>query len=133
MEPLEKKEMEINGQTAEATEQVEPTKTDGTQTEKPQLPPHEEYAKRMGNFIAYYRQLLVFIGVVALMGLVIAVAENVILGSCTAILSAALYVYFTSDELFKKLGLRYSSTEEGVEITRCRVRYGDTFYIPENI
>ena len=130
MDPLHKTDAPLDEENAskEAASNAEAPKE--TTPSKPVLTPAQAYAKRMGNFILYYRQLLVFICMVALLGVVVAVVRDVLIGTCIAILSAVLYLYFVSDELFKKLGLQYKSTDEGVEITRCRPRYGNTYYVP---
>ncbi|MBQ7384242.1 MAG: hypothetical protein IJV72_05570 [Clostridia bacterium] len=99
----------------------------------PALPPHKEYARRMLKFQSYYMNLLGCVGAAAALGIVIAVAYNVIIGACLAILCAIIYSVFTYDEMLKGLGIGYKSVEGGIKVTAVRARYGEVIWIPSSL
>ena len=104
-----------------------------TKKETQALPPHKEYAKRMAQFNVYYFQLLAIIGAIVILAVVLAVTQSVIVGVSLAVASAVLYKFFTSDEMFKRLGMDYSSVEGGMRVKACRARYGDVMWIPSKL
>lgn len=100
---------------------------------KPALPPHKEYAKRTAQFNNFYIQLLCCVGVMIAIGIVAAVIYNVLFGVIIAVVGAVLYTFLASDEMFKKLGIRYTSGEGGITVLACRAKYGDVMWIPSTL
>ncbi|MBO5415682.1 MAG: hypothetical protein J6A83_03545 [Clostridia bacterium] len=116
---------------------TEKTEVSGESTENaaetPALPPHKEYAKRMLKFQNNYTTLLIGVGAGAAIGIIIAVAFNVIIGACIAILSAVVYSVLTYDDMLKLIGIGYKSIEGGIKVTAVRARYGDVIWIPSSL
>ncbi len=99
----------------------------------PALPPHKIYTRRLVKFRAYYSQLLITMGILAAISVVIAVAFNLIIGVAIAIATAIIYAFFVSDEMYKKLGIKYTSISGGLKINVSHARYGNVLWIPSNI
>ena len=100
--------------------------------EKP-LPPDEEYIKRTLAFGEYYRRLLCIAGAIEAAAIALAVLWNVLVGVSIAVLGAVIYFVYSSDEAYKRLGVRYISGVGGITLTKCRAVYGDTLIIPPSL
>ncbi len=120
---------------AEPTEAADNSAADVTSAEekKPTPPPHKEYSKRMAQFGAFYIQLLCCIGGIIAVGVALAIVYSVVLGASIAVAGALLYAYLTSDEMYKKLGIRYTSGAGGITVTLGLARYGDVLWIPSRL
>ncbi len=122
-------EKEINSMSETAEQEKENTSA----ADETLLPPDEEYIKRIIAFRAYYAQLLCIAGAIEALAIALAVLYNVLVGLSLAILGAAIYFAFTSDEMYKKLGVGYRSIEGGIALTKCRARYGGTLFVPSKL
>ena len=102
--------------------------------EKPVVSPRVQFAKRVDKFSKFYLFLLCIIGGGAALAIAIAVVKDVVIGGAIGIITALVYKYFVNDELNKSFGVSYRSAEEqGVVVTRARVRYGDEYWIPKRL
>lgn len=95
--------------------------------------PSVAYSGNLAAFDSFYLELVIF--TVALMAISVAVAviKNILIGICVASVSVFIYRYFSSDEMYKRLGLLYFSDDGELKITGCRAVYGDTFYLPRKV
>ena len=93
----------------------------------------ELYVKAYVRADRFYRQLLAAVCVVCGAGIGIAVMFDVIIGACVAICGAMLYSYFSSDEIYKRLGLRYTHVCGRIHVIRAVAKYGDTLVIPSRL
>ena len=93
----------------------------------------QKYLRRLAGFERFYVGLLALVGVAIAAAIGIAVMSNVLLGVSLALLSASVYVYFVTDELYKQLGLRYKSELGSITVTRASAVYGDTLVIPSRL
>lgn len=97
------------------------------------LPPHKRYIQRMIKFKIYYSQLLLIIGSIIAVSVFIAVLHNLILGASGAILAAILYRAWAVSQMYRDIGLKYSSIVGGIRITACTARYGEIMWIPASL
>jgi hypothetical protein len=93
----------------------------------------ELYVKAYTRADRFYRQLVAVICVACAIGIGIAVMLDVIVGACIAICAAMLYSYFSSDDIYKRLGLRFTHVRGRIHITRAVAKYGDTLVIPSRL
>ena len=93
----------------------------------------QKYLRRLAAFERFYIGLLALVGITVAASIAIAVMSNVLLGMSLALLGAALYVYFVSDELYKQLGLRYKNECGSITVTRATASYGDTLVLPARL
>ena len=128
----EDKKIEIDG-----IEEVEQSKEALTESapkpERPAVPPHKEYAKRMLTFSNFYVGFIVVVGIIMAVAIGVAVLFNVPLGVAIAAFGVFFYVTFLSDNLSKTLGFRYVSLAGGIRLTMCRARYGEVMWIPDRL
>ena len=101
--------------------------------EKPVLPPHKEYAKRMQSFSEKYIMTLCAAGVAIAAGLALAMYFQFLVGIAVAALGVIVYVKFVEIDLYSQLGFEYKTYTEGLKITLCRARYGDVLWIPSRL
>lgn len=93
----------------------------------------QRYVRQYIRADGFYSNLLIAVGAVAAAGIFIAVMLDVIVGACVAICAAILYSYFSSDGIYKRLGLRYTHARGSIHITRAVAKYGDTLVIPTRL
>ena len=103
------------------------------QPERPTLPPHKEYAKRMLNFSDFYIGFIAIVGIIMALAVAIAVIYSVALGVAIALFGVFFYVNFLPDNMSKILGFRYVSLPGGIRLTMCRARYGEVMWVPDRL
>lgn len=124
--------MDNNNITPENTEvEINSEKTEAN--EKPTLPPHKEYAKRMQSFNEKYIMTLSAAGVAIAAGLALAMYYQFIVGAAVAALGVIIYTKFVGLDLYSQLGFEYKTYTEGLKLTLCRARYGDVLWIPSKL
>ena len=94
---------------------------------------NELYVKAYVRADRFYRQLLAAVCVVCGAGIGIAVMLDVIVGACVSICGAMLYSYFSSDEIYKRLGLRYTHVCGRIHVIKAVAKYDDTLVIPSRL
>ena len=124
--------MDNNNITQENTE-VEINSEKPEEKEKPALPPHKEYAKRMLNFNEKYIMTLCAAGVAIAAGLALIMYYKFIAGAAVAALGVIIYTKFVDLDLYNQLGFEYKTYTEGLKLTLCRARYGDVLWIPSKL
>lgn len=125
MSEEKKIEIEENVVSAEGTPESQPN--------RPAVPPHKEYAKRMLNFSEFYVGFIVIVAIVMAIAIAIAVLYSVMLGVALALFGAFFYTTLLSDNMSKMLGFRYVSLAGGIRITMCRARYGEVMWMPDRL
>lgn len=123
----EEKKIEIEENIVSAELNPEP------QPDRPAVPPHKEYAKRMLNFSEFYVGFIVIVGIVMAIAVAIAVLYSVMIGVALALFGAFFYTTLLSDNMSKMLGFRYVSLAGGIRITMCRARYGEVMWMPDRL
>ena len=123
----EDKKIEIE-ETAPPEESATPPKS-----ERPAVPPHKEYAKRMLNFSDFYIGFIVIVGIIMAAAICVAVLYNVAFGVAIAAFGVFFYTSFLSENLSKTLGFRYVSLAGGIRLTMCRARYGEVMWVPDRL
>lgn len=123
----EEKKIEIEESAASAEGASAP------QPERPAVPPHKEYAKRMLNFSEFYIGFIVIVGIIMAIAVAIAVLYSVVLGVVLALFGVLFYTTILSDNMSKMLGFRYVSMAGGIRITMCRARYGEVMWVPDSL
>ena len=93
----------------------------------------ERYLRRLAAAERFYLQLVVAVLAACAIAIAIAVITDVLLGVALAVFSAAVYIFFSTDELYKQLGVRYSDLCGRIHITRAVAKYGDTVVIPSRL
>ena len=93
----------------------------------------QRYLKRLACAKRFYLQLVIAVIAVCSIAIFISVMIDVLLGAALAIFAAAVYIYFSTDELYKQLGLRSSFICGRIHITRAVMKYGDTMVIPSRL
>ena len=90
----------------------------------------EQYVKRLGYTQKAYRQLVIVCAFVMMAAIFVAVVYQVILGVSLALFCAGIFIYFSSEEIHKQLGLSYTHECGVIHIRKAVARYGDTLFIP---
>ncbi len=93
----------------------------------------ERYLGRLAAAERFYLQLVIAVAAACAIAIAIAVIENVLLGVALSVFSAAVYIFFSTDELYKQLGVRYNDICGRMHITRAVAKYGDTLIIPSRL
>ena len=93
----------------------------------------QTYLKRLACAKRFYLHLVIAVFTVCAIAIFISVMTDVLLGAALAIFAAAVYIYFSTDELYKQLGLRSSFVCGKIHITRAVMKYGDTVIIPSRL
>lgn len=90
----------------------------------------EQYLKRLNDAHRSYRQLVVACAAVIAAAIFIAVTYQILLGVSLAIFCAGIFLYFSSEEIYKQLGLSYTHECGVIHIIKAIAKYGDTLFIP---
>lgn len=129
-------EIENTASSEQATEQPMETPAEQKQeqnTQRPAVPPHKEYARRMLNFSGFYIGFIAIVCAIMAIAIAVAVLYNVAFGVAIALFDVFFYMRLLSDNMFKTLGFKYVSIAGGVRLTSCRARYGEVMWVPENL
>ncbi len=93
----------------------------------------ERYLLRLKSFYDYYLLLVIFAAAAVGVGIFICVVSNLFAGIALVILAACIYIYFSTDEAYKQLGVRYKNTDGHIVLTRVRAIYGEAIYVPSRL
>lgn len=93
----------------------------------------EQYLKRLAGTHKNYRQLVICCAVVTVTAIGIAVMYQILLGVSLAIFCAGVFIYFSSEDIYKQLGLSYTHECGTIHIKRAIAKYGDTLFIPSRL
>ncbi len=101
--------------------------------QKPALPPHKEYAKRVLSFKSKYIFILTLTFIILGAGFALAMLNQLLIGLALALLGIVFYARFTSNDMYDTLGIDYKTYESGLKVTLCRARYGDVVWVPSSL
>ncbi len=93
----------------------------------------EQYQKRLKNASTAYKQLVIACAAVMAAAIIVAITANILLGASLAIFCAGVYLYFSTEEIYKQLGLKYTHEEGSLHIKKAVAKYGDTLFIPSRL
>lgn len=95
--------------------------------------PCDEYVKRQTEFNSFYLYLVIASFIIILCAIIVAIFVSVIIGVIMAIASVIIYNRFASDELWRKLGIRYRTQNSELSLVKCRAAYGSVYYLPRSL
>ena len=90
----------------------------------------EIYLSRLKGFQGYYLQLVIFSAAAICVGITVAVISNVLFGTALVLVSAYVYVWFSTREAHKQLGIGFSNVEGRIVIKKLEASYGDCAVVP---
>ena len=102
-------------------------------TESKTLSSKEERERSWMEFEKFYKQLLVGCGAVLLIGIVVAILVSAPVGAAIFAAGCGLYLFFTRDELKRRLGLEYKRTLEGWAVAPVASMKTEILWIPERL
>ena len=126
---------EINELAPEQKTVMEASKTAESAEAEPatEMDAFKLYPSRYDKFMSFYRALVIIAAVGIAAALAVAIYKDLMWGAVIGLGSVFVYVFFTSNEIFEKLGLAYKTSVGSLEITYCRKKYGNTFFVPSKI
>ena len=93
----------------------------------------EQYLKRLRDASTAYKRLVIACATVMAAAIIVAIISNILLGASLAVFCAGVYSYFSTEEIYKQLGLKYTHETGSIHIKKAVTRYGDTLFIPSRI
>jgi len=131
----------INNAETEVREDKEDNKEEKTdknengnnEPEEKKQDPFLLFPMRYAKFCSFYQGvvLISFAGIIA--AICSAIYGTLLWGAIFGAASIFFYFTFTSNELIERLGLSYKTKTGSLEITYCRRKYGDVFFIPSKL
>ena len=95
--------------------------------------PEEAITGGWREFEKFYKQLLVGCALVLILGIVVAVLVSVSVGMVIFLGGCAIYLYFTRDELKRRLGLGYKRVLDGWAVIPRTEKTTEVLWIPEKL
>ena len=95
--------------------------------------PEEAITRGWREFEKFYKQLLVGCALVLILGIVVAVLVSVSVGMVIFLGGCAIYLYFTRDELKRRLGLGYKRVLDGWAAIPRAEKTTEVLWIPEKL
>ena len=102
-------------------------------TEKKKPDPEKLFPKRLEKVSSFYLFLVVMCTAALGIAVYFAIERDLLIAAVIAVVSVFFYARFAGYTLDDQLGLSYKTASGSMQITRCRARYGDVFYIPAKL
>ncbi|MBQ8345141.1 MAG: hypothetical protein IJY42_02625 [Clostridia bacterium] len=93
----------------------------------------ERYIRGMTQMNLLYWELIIGAAVLLVLSLVLAMVTNAALGVIVALLTAAVYTYFTADTAKKKTGVTYEIREGSLLLTGFDAKGETELYLPNRL